>query len=231
MASTRRLKNKADYHLQRSVHGLQNGNPAAALSHSDEQLKLLARLRKAEPEEDEHLRMEASAYYNRAGILDQLGRVAQAVEAARGALERYTSLAAHAVIEQPQLDVVWSPAAKREQMTTTLFTADVQARLARLIAKNGGSEAEARVLGESALATYEWAAKAYPVHASELERIFIQVATARDTIARAHLAAEDLSGAIARWDELLAECVDRLGTSHPVTINVRGALEAARRLA
>jgi tetratricopeptide (TPR) repeat protein len=251
VANTQRLKGKVEYHLQRSVDLLQKGDPASALSHSDQQLKLLAKLRAAEPDNDEHLRIEASAYYNRAGILDQLGRVAQAVEAARTALERYIWLGAPAGPEQrfyatsEELGEAvrrraqhhsgyppYSEAEQREQLKVELLAADVRVRLARLLAKNGGTaaEAEVRALGEFALDRYASVAEVNRGYASELERIFVQVATARDTIARSHLAAEDVSGAIARWNELLAECVARLGPSHPVTINVRKTIEAVRRL-
>ena len=51
----------------------------------------------------------------------------------------------------------------------------------------------------------------------------------RKNIATMHRLAGDLNKAIDEYETVLKDCTDALGTEHPLTVDVRKNLEAARR--
>lgn len=133
------------------------GDLHGALRHSERQEKAITELIGREPRELFHRFVLAGALYNRATVLDAVGRGEEAVATARRAVETYDMFdpvrGAAGGVEQ-QLRAMRSEDAAEVMIA---HAADARARLARLLAKYHGKAQAAAVHrhGKAAVETYQ----------------------------------------------------------------------------
>lgn len=129
-----------------------------ALRHSEREEQAISQLVTREPGEPFHKFVLAGVFYNRATVLDAIGQGAEAVAAARKAVDHYEAydpaLGAPDAVER-QLRTMRGQSDSVE--TLIAHAADARARLARLLAKyEGRSRADAvHHHGKAAIETYE----------------------------------------------------------------------------
>ncbi|WP_434449988.1 hypothetical protein [Lentzea sp. E54] len=153
-----RLRERASSKQRLFEACIRSGDAAGALRHSQQQENAITELTAREPHEKFHLFLLAGVFYNRATVLDAIGRGSDAVAAARSAVRTYTNFdpaAGSPGAVERQLREMRSDAVAAE--TLIAHTADARARLARLLAKyEGRAQAEAvHRHGKAAIETYE----------------------------------------------------------------------------
>jgi hypothetical protein len=164
-----------------------SGDGEGALRHSALQEQTITELTRREPHEPFHRFLLAGVFYNRATVLDAVGRGDDAVTAARHAVDTYATfdpVAAAPTAVARQLREMRSDTIAAE--TLIRHAADARARLARLIAKHEGKAQAAAVHrhAKAAIETYQ----ALLRHGRETTQADVDRVTAQYEAAKEHLA-------------------------------------------
>ena len=92
MTSAENLRQKAEPHIRRADAYAAAGDNRSALTENITAVRLVRRLRKAQPDDRRHLAVLGSLYYNQALLLEKNGRGIEGIAAARHSVLFYESL-------------------------------------------------------------------------------------------------------------------------------------------
>jgi hypothetical protein len=189
-----RLVDRVNRNMTTAVRLMQSRRGAEAIRPNEAAIRDVVKLIDLEPDDLEHHRMLGSLYYNGAAIYEQVGRLDMAVAQARLSLLHYELLpggrAGPEDISNAGLASIANylgptSVSVDEALDAAAYVADVKARLARLLARHRGSEAETEVheLGRAAVASYERLVVSQPRRSIGLERVQTQYRDARNALA------------------------------------------------